>query len=250
MGTLPEELVYTSPEQSAEPSSAATGAEGLARTLDRLLRASETMRPRELRTLSRKIGQNGPSEREMRRLSGSAVTPHPAELPTLRYQTGRPEPETISPPRGAARPAGAEDTLEGQRVYPVLSMEYSSPLDRMEEQIQTAVARQMELSARPIGTQTGAGQYMAAKASPGGIKTLDQMSPPPASGQMVWQNPYLRAAPSEMTYRQKKQPPEQPVSAPRPQPLRVSDAELRRMADQVYRMVKDAIRQERRKMGL
>ncbi|MGN0706428.1 MAG: hypothetical protein ACI4JC_00295 [Faecalibacterium sp.] len=249
-GESPAELIYISPEQSTEASSAAAGAEGLVRTLDRLLRTHKSMRPRELRTLSRKIEQNSRAQREMGHLSKPVQIPHPAELPELRYQTGRPELETMLPARGSVRPAGAEDTLEAQQVYPALAMEYSSPLTRMEEQLQTAVARQMELSARPIGTQTGAGQYMAGKASPESIKTLDQMSPPPASGQVVWQNPYLRAAPSEMTYRQKKQPPEPPASAPRPQPLRVSDAELRRMADQVFRLVKDSIRQERRKMGL
>ena len=54
-----------------------------------------------------------------------------------------------------------------------------------------------------------------------------------------------------MTLRsKKKETPQQAKPAPRPQQMRVSDAEIHRMADQVFRIVKDKIRQERRKMGL
>ena len=148
-------------------------------------------------------------------------------------------------------PMAGSSPMEAQQVYPALSMEYSSPMSRMEQQLQNAVEQQMSAASRPMGMQTEAGQYMAGKASPGSMKTLDQMSPPPVNEQVVWQNPYMRSAPSEMTLRsKKKEVPQQSQPAPRPQQMRVSDAEIHRMADQVFRIVKDKIRQERRKMGL
>ena len=92
-------------------------------------------------------------------------------------------------------PLAGSSLMEAQQAYPALSMEYSSPMSRIEQQLQNAVEQQMSAASRPMGMQTEASQYMAGKASPDSMKTLDQMSPPPVSEQVVWQNPYMRSAP-------------------------------------------------------
>ena len=85
----------------------------------------------------------------------------------------------------------------------------------------------------------GEGQTMGSARN---IATL----PPPAGEETVrWQAPNYRPPAAPITYREKGR--EEPERAAAP---RISEAELQRTADRVYRMIEDRIRRERRRLGL
>ena len=63
--------------------------------------------------------------------------------------------------------------------------------------------------------------------------------------QVVWQNPYMSAGPTQMTYKQKPAA-QQRQSA---QQVRISEAEIRRTADKVFKLVQEKIISERRRSG-
>ncbi len=69
--------------------------------------------------------------------------------------------------------------------------------------------------------------------------------PEPAADQIDWSAPLPQRRPAEMDLFKKGEPKETPA---RPAPL--SDAEIRRTADKVYRMLEDRIRRERGRLGL
>ena len=72
--------------------------------------------------------------------------------------------------------------------------------------------------------------------------------PPQAEGDTVqWTAPNYRPPASPMTYREKPGREERQAGQQAP---RISEAELQRTADQVYRMIEDRIRRERRRLGL
>ena len=72
--------------------------------------------------------------------------------------------------------------------------------------------------------------------------------PPQAEGDTVqWTAPNYRPPAAPMTYREKPGREERQAGQQAP---RISEAELQRTADQVYRMIEDRIRRERRRLGL
>ena len=85
----------------------------------------------------------------------------------------------------------------------------------------------------------GEGQTMGSARN---IATL----PPPAGEETVrWQAPNYRPPAAPITYREKgREEPERAAAS------RISEAELQRTADRVYRMIEDRIRRERRRLGL
>ena len=124
-------------------------------------------------------------------------------------------------------------------VYPALSMEYGGPVVAMARELHRTVAREM-------GQRTAAALAMEEKAAPEPMQTVEVVTPPQLQQQVVWQNPYMRSGPSEMTHHQKNTPAKTQQSQPQP---RMSDAEIRRTADKVFKLVQEKIIAERRRTG-
>lgn len=128
--------------------------------------------------------------------------------------------------------------MEQQTAYPAVQMTYSSPA--------VALARDLRQTAAMSGWSVPAAQAIAEKAEPGPMGTLSQLPQPQLQEQIVWQNPYMRAGPAETTYRQKPQAAHREQFQPQ---ARVSDAEIRRTADRVFKLVEEKIKAERRRIG-
>ena len=137
---------------------------------------------------------------------------------------------------GTLRVNGAKVGMEQQAAYPALQMTYASPA--------AALTKDLRHAAETMGLSFPAAEAMAGKAEPESMQTLNQMSQPQIEEQIVWQNPYMRAGPVDTVHRQK------PAAARREQPQpRISDAEIRRTADKVFKMVQEKILAERRRIG-
>ena len=82
------------------------------------------------------------------------------------------------------------------------------------------------------------------------MQTLDLMTQPQIQAQqVVWENPYMRSAPAEMTHHQKNNPQNQQRTQQSQPQIRMSDAEIRRAADKVFKLVQEKIVTERRRIG-
>ncbi len=92
-------------------------------------------------------------------------------------------------------------------------------------------------------------QSQPAQPKPGGPAAQGQPSASPArpqsqpASQMVWTAPGYTGATARMTHKKKPEPQETP-------PLRFSDAEIRRMANQVYTIIQDRLKRDQRRLGL
>lgn len=76
--------------------------------------------------------------------------------------------------------------------------------------------------------------------------TVGELSAPaPQEEQVSWTAPNFRP-PAQLSLREKTEKTEEK----RTEEVRISDAEIRRMSDQVYRMIEDRLRWERRRLGL
>ncbi|MBQ2697049.1 MAG: hypothetical protein IJF59_00100, partial [Clostridia bacterium] len=152
----------------------------------------------------------------------------------------------------AAAPGTAPQSSAAQEAlgaYPALSMEYGGPLAAMAREL-WQTAQRGPAPAAPMGLPTAAARAIEEKGAPEPMQTLDLMTGPQIEQQqIVWQNPYLRSAPTEMSYHRKNDPQKpQPAQPTQPQ-LRMSDAELRRAADKVFKLVQEKIIAERRRIG-
>lgn len=148
---------------------------------------------------------------------------------------------------GAAAYGGmAQETLSS---YPALSMEYGGPLVAMARELRQTVERESSQIgvARDMSLHTPAARAMEEKGTPETIQTLDVITQPQIQQQqVVWQNPYMRSAPSEMTHHQQSSQSKTQQSQPQ---VRMSDAEIRRTADKVFKLVQEKIIAERRRIG-
>lgn len=92
-------------------------------------------------------------------------------------------------------------------------------------------------------------QSQPAQPKPGGQPAQGQSGASPArpqaqpASQMVWTAPGYTGATARMTHKKKPEPQETP-------PLRFSDAEIRRMANQVYTIIQDRLKRDQRRLGL
>ena len=92
-------------------------------------------------------------------------------------------------------------------------------------------------------------QSQPAQPKPGGQPAQGQPGASPArpqsqpASQMVWTAPGYTGATARMTHKKKPEPQETP-------PLRFSDAEIRRMANQVYTIIQDRLKRDQRRLGL
>ena len=80
----------------------------------------------------------------------------------------------------------------------------------------------------------------AAQGQPGASPARQQAQP---ASQMVWTAPGYTGATARMTHKKKPEPQETP-------PLRFSDAEIKRMASQVYTIIQDRLKRDQRRLGL
>lgn len=92
-------------------------------------------------------------------------------------------------------------------------------------------------------------QSQPAQPKPGGQPAQGQSGASPArpqsqpASQMVWTAPGYTGATARMTHKKKPEPQEMP-------PLRFSDAEIKRMASQVYTIIQDRLKRDQRRLGL
>ena len=79
--------------------------------------------------------------------------------------------------------------------------------------------------------------------SMGVARNISALPEPPGEQQIQWTAPNYRPAPP-MNHREKRQ--EEPKQ---PQQVHISEAEIQRTADRVYRILEDRIREERIRLG-
>lgn len=148
----------------------------------------------------------------------------------LAYAASRPQ---AQPAMGSA-PKGGEKAAPAQAGYSESPYVQSLPgwaRDFLRDSFEPTKQKQ---PAQPMpGSPAAQGQPGASPAGP---------SAQPAS-QMVWTAPGYTGATARMTHKKKPEPQETP-------PLRFSDAEIRRMASQVYTIIQDRLKRDQRRLGL
>lgn len=148
----------------------------------------------------------------------------------LTYAVSRPQ---AQPAMGSA-PKGGEKAAPAQAGYSESPYVQSLPgwaRDFLRDSFEPTKQKQ---PAQPMpGSPAAQGQPGASPAGP---------SAQPAS-QMVWTAPGYTGATARMTHKKKPETQETP-------PLRFSDAEIRRMASQVYTIIQDRLKRDQRRLGL
>ena len=148
----------------------------------------------------------------------------------LTYAASRPQ---AQPAMGSA-PKGGEKAAPAQAGYSESPYVQSLPgwaRDFLRDSFEPTKQKQ---PAQPMpGSPAAQGQPGASPAGP---------SAQPAS-QMVWTAPGYTGATARMTHKKKPETQETP-------PLRFSDAEIKRMANQVYTIIQDRLKRDQRRLGL
>ena len=148
----------------------------------------------------------------------------------LTYAASRPQAQ----PAAGAAPKGGEKAAPAQAGYSESPYVQSLPgwaRDFLRDSFEPTKQKQ---PAQPMpGSPAAQGQPGASPAGP---------SAQPAS-QMVWTAPGYTGATARMTHKKKPEPQEMP-------PLRFSDAEIKRMASQVYTIIQDRLKRDQRRLGL
>lgn len=148
----------------------------------------------------------------------------------LTYAASRPQ---AQPAMGSA-PKGGEKAAPAQAGYSESPYVQSLPgwaRDFLRDSFEPTKQKQ---PAQPMpGSPAAQGQPGASPAGP---------SAQPAS-QMVWTAPGYTGATARMTHKKKPEAQETP-------PLRFSDAEIKRMASQVYTIIQDRLKRDQRRLGL
>lgn len=148
----------------------------------------------------------------------------------LAYAVSRPQAQ----PAAGAAPKGREKAAPAQAGYSESPYVQSLPgwaRDFLRDSFEPTKQKQ---PAQPMpGSPAAQGQPGASPAGP---------SAQPAS-QMVWTAPGYTGATARMTHKKKPETQETP-------PLRFSDAEIKRMASQVYTIIQDRLKRDQRRLGL
>ena len=97
-----------------------------------------------------------------------------------------------------------------------------------------------QMGAVPPRQSAGKGNRIPSQ--PAGI-SFAKSAPKGQEAQTVWTAPGYMGTPAKMTHKEKTQQQELP-------PLRVTDAEIRRVAGKVYQLIEDRMKRDRRRMGL
>lgn len=148
----------------------------------------------------------------------------------LAYAVSRPQAQ----PAAGAAPKGGDKAAPAQAGYSESPYVQSLPgwaRDFLRDSFEPTKQKQ---PAQPMpGSPAAQGQPGASPAGP---------SAQPAS-QMVWTAPGYTGATARMTHKKKPETQETP-------PLRFSDAEIKRMASQVYTIIQDRLKRDQRRLGL
>lgn len=148
----------------------------------------------------------------------------------LAYAVSRPQAQ----PAAGAAPKGGDKAAPAQAGYSESPYVQSLPgwaRDFLRDSFEPTKQKQ---PAQPMpGSPAAQGQPGASPAGP---------SAQPAS-QMVWTAPGYTGATARMTHKKKPETQETP-------PLRFSDAEIKRMANQVYTIIQDRLKRDQRRLGL
>lgn len=148
----------------------------------------------------------------------------------LTYAASRPQ---AQPAMGSA-PKGGEKAAPAQAGYSESPYVQSLPgwaRDFLRDSFEPTKQKQ---PAQPMSGSP------AAQGQPGASPARQQAQP---ASQMVWTAPGYTGATARMTHKKKPEPQETP-------PLRFSDAEIRRMANQVYTIIQDRLKRDQRRLGL
>lgn len=143
-------------------------------------------------------------------------------------------PEAPQPQAGGAAPRGGEKAAPAQGGYRESPYVQSLPgwaRDFLRDSFEPT--KQSQPAQPKPGGQPAQGQSGASPARP-------QSQP---ASQMVWTAPGYTGATARMTHKKKPEPQETP-------PLRFSDAEIKRMANQVYTIIQDRLKRDQRRLGL
>lgn len=150
----------------------------------------------------------------------------------LTYAASRPQ--APQPQAGGAAPRGGEKAAPAQGGYRESPYVQSLPgwaRDFLRDSFEPTKQKQ---PAQPMPGSP------AAQGQPGASPARPQSQP---ASQMVWTAPGYTGATARMTHKKKPEPQETP-------PLRFSDAEIRRMANQVYTIIQDRLKRDQRRLGL
>jgi len=193
------------------------------------------------------------SARDIRLLRTRAAAQAPEKTAAERRssgQTERPAPAAARTPGDFAQ-TGAEQPRQMPADFPGAELQYLQSPDPQPAAGKAGRTEQTEsdyVRRLPDWARRFLRENPAAPAGPAELRAArsisSQQTPASAKDQVSWTAPaYAPEAP--VSYRQK--PAEQKPAASAP---RISDAELQRTADQVYDMIQDRIRRERRRLGL
>lgn len=166
-------------------------------------------------------------------LSPESFQPSPSESSPLRENTQRaapPEPVTLTygPTQTAAGPS-APPPAEGPAQARIPESDY---------------VRSLPDWARRF-LQTGGADSQVSRTM-GVARDIASLPRPEAGDTVEWTAPGYHPPQAPITYREKSRE-EQPQEV---REVRITDAEIQRTADQVYRIIEDRIRRERRRLGL
>ena len=141
---------------------------------------------------------------------------------------------TQAQPAAGAAPKGGEKAAPAQAGYSESPYVQSLPgwaRDFLRDSFEPTKQKQ---PAQPMSGSP------AAQGQPGASPARQQAQP---ASQMVWTAPGYTGATARMTHKKKPEPQETP-------PLRFSDAEIKRMASQVYTIIQDRLKRDQRRLGL
>ena len=177
----------------------------------------------------------------------ASVRPMPLHHAAERTAAARPmEPFAYAPAQPAAAPAPAEEGA-GLTYLPVQTPaqeQHRTPQPAGQTQMTSDYVRSLPEWAQRFlqqPSETGGAAVQTAQHSAAGRKA----AAPPA-GQIEWTAPNAVPQGAHIVFRDAVKPKEQQTA---PQPVRLSDGELRRAADKVYRMIEDRLRKELRRSG-
>lgn len=148
----------------------------------------------------------------------------------LTYAASRPQaqPAMGSAPKGGEKAAPAQ---EGYSESPYVQSLPGWARDFLRDSFEPTKQKQ---PAQPMPGSP------AAQGQPGASPARQQAQP---ASQMVWTAPGYTGATARMTHKKKPETQETP-------PLRFSDAEIKRMASQVYTIIQDRLKRDQRRLGL
>ena len=177
----------------------------------------------------------------------ASVRPMPLHHAAERTAAARPmEPFAYAPAQPAASSAPAEEGA-GLTYLPVQTPaqeQHRTPQPAGQTQMTSDYVRSLPEWAQRFlqqPSETGGAAVQTAQHSAAGRKA----AAPPA-GQIEWTAPNAAPQGAHIVFRDAVKPKEQQTA---PQPVRLSDGELRRAADKVYRMIEDRLRKELRRSG-